>query len=300
MAYHIPVMLNECIDALQIKPGGTYIDVTFGGGGHSKAILDKLNSEGRLIAFDQDADAIANLIDDKRFVLVNQNFRFLKQYLKFLNAIPVDGILADLGVSSHQFDTPKRGFSIRFECDLDMRMSSGLKKDAKQILNTYSDEQLQQMFSQYGEIRNSKTLAHAIVSYRTGNKIRTTADLKSAVESCVFAKQESQYMAQVFQALRIEVNDELQALKDLLVQSAEVLNSEGKLVVLTYHSLEDRLVKNFIAKGNFEGIDEKDFYGNRLNRVFRATLKKPLSPTDEELKINPRSRSAKLRVAEKL
>lgn len=297
--YHLPVMLNECLDALNIKEGDTLVDVTFGGGGHSKAMLQQLTG-GRLIAFDQDADALQNTIVDNRFTLVNQNFKYLKQYLKFYNATPVDAILADLGVSSYQFDTAHRGFSTRFEGELDMRMNQSITKTAKSVLATYSETALQNVFSEYGEIRNSKTLAITIVEARTEAAINTTEDLKQVIKSCVSAAHANQYYAQVFQALRIEVNDELGVLKDLLVQSAEVLKSGGRLVVMSYHSLEDRLVKNFISKGNFEGVDEKDFFGNRINVLFKAENKKPITASDEELIANPRSRSAKLRIAVKL
>lgn len=297
--YHLPVMLNECLDALNIKEGDTLVDVTFGGGGHSKAMLQQLKG-GRLIAFDQDADALQNTIADNRFTLVNQNFKYLKQYLKFYNATPVDAILADLGVSSYQFDTAHRGFSTRFEGELDMRMNQSITKTAKSVLATYSETALQNMFSEYGEIRNSKTLAITIVEARTEAAINTTEDLKQVIKSCVSAAHANQYYAQVFQALRIEVNDELAVLKDLLMQSAEVLKSGGRLVVMSYHSLEDRLVKNFISKGNFEGVDEKDFFGNRINVLFKAENKKPITASDEELTANPRSRSAKLRIAVKL
>jgi 16S rRNA (cytosine1402-N4)-methyltransferase len=297
--YHLPVMLNECLDALNIKEGDTIVDVTFGGGGHSKAILERLKG-GKLIAFDQDTDALQNTINDSRFTLVNQNFKYLKQYLKFYNAAPVDAILADLGVSSYQFDTAHRGFSTRFEGELDMRMNQAISKTAKSVLATYSEAALQNMFSEYGEIRNSKTLAIAIAEARLESPINTTEDLKQAIKSCVSAAHANQYYAQVFQSLRIEVNDELAVLKDLLVQSTELLKSGGRLVVMSYHSLEDRLVKNFISKGNFEGVDEKDFFGNRINLQFKAENKKPITASAEELKSNPRSRSAKLRIAVKL
>lgn len=297
--YHLPVMLNECLDALNIKEGDTVVDVTFGGGGHSKAILKQLTG-GRLIAFDQDPDALQNTIVDNRFTLVNQNFKYIKQYLKFYNASPVDAILADLGVSSYQFDTAHRGFSTRFEGELDMRMNQSIAKTAKNVLATFSETALQNMFSEYGEIRNSRTLALTIVKARTEAAINTTEDLKQVIKSCVSAAHANQYYAQVFQALRIEVNDELGVLKDLLVQSAEVLRSGGRLVVMSYHSLEDRMVKNFISKGNFEGVDEKDFFGNRINVLFKAENKKPITASDEELIANPRSRSAKLRIAVKL
>ena len=297
--YHLPVMLNECLDALNISEGNTIVDVTFGGGGHSKAILERLTG-GRLIAFDQDEDALQNTIVDERLTLVNQNFKYLRQYLKFYNAAPVDAILADLGVSSYQFDTAHRGFSTRFEGELDMRMNQATVKTAKSILATYSEAALQHMFSEYGEIRNSKTLAIAITQARVEAAINTTQDLKQAIKSCVSAAHANQYYAQVFQALRIEVNDELDVLKDMLMQSAAVLKSGGRLVVMSYHSLEDRLVKNFISKGNFEGVDEKDFYGNRINVLFKSENKKPVTASAEELKTNPRSRSAKLRIAVKL
>lgn len=297
--YHLPVMLNECLDALNIKEGDTIVDATFGGGGHSKAILQQLQG-GRLIAFDQDADALKNEIADNRFTLVNQNFKYMKQYLKFYNAVPVDAILADLGVSSYQFDTAHRGFSTRFEGELDMRMNQATLKTAKTILATYSESQLQNMFSEYGEIRNAKTLALTIVQARSETEIKTTENLKQAIKSCVAAAHANQYYAQVFQALRIEVNDELAVLKELLAQSAEVLKSGGRLVVMSYHSLEDRLVKNFISKGNFEGIDEKDFFGNRINVLFKIISKKPITASNKELTSNQRSRSAKLRIAEKI
>ncbi|MEO8150553.1 MAG: 16S rRNA (cytosine(1402)-N(4))-methyltransferase RsmH [Bacteroidia bacterium] len=297
--YHQPVMLQECIDALEIKENGIYVDVTYGGGGHSRAIMERLKN-GRLIAFDQDEDALKNKIDDDRFTLVNQNFKYLRQFLKFHNALPVDGILADLGVSSHQFDTASRGFSTRFNSDLDMRMNRNAAKTAKQILAGYDEKKLQQLFSAYGEIRNAKTLAAAIVEARNTHPISTTDDLKNVLAKCVSAAKANQYYAQVFQALRIEVNEELDALKDFLEQSAEVLISGGRLVVMSYHSLEDRLVKNFISKGNFEGEDEKDFYGNRINVQFKAAYKKPVTPTAAEQSTNPRSRSAKLRVAIKI
>ena len=296
--YHTSVLLHECIEGLAINPDGVYVDVTFGGGGHSAAILQKLGKKGKLFAFDQDQDALKNAPDDKRFTLINANFRDMKRFLRLHNAIGVDGILADLGVSSWQFDTAERGFSYRFDGPLDMRMNRFAEKTAAQVLNTYSAEDLQKMFGEYGEVRNSKTLANAIVDLRNSQPLETIADLKSVAEQHRMGETHK-YLAQVFQAIRIEVNDELGALKDFLQQSVEVLNTGGRLVVLTFHSLEDRLVKNLIKHGNFEDEPEKDFFGHfKLN--LKAVNKKPVMATNEELKRNSRARSAKLRVAEKI
>ena len=297
--YHEPALLNECIEALQIKPDGVYVDVTFGGGGHSKEILKHLGESGRLIAFDQDEDAERNSIKDPRFVLVRQNYRFIKNFLRYYNALPVNGILADLGISSYQIDAADRGFSIRYEAELDMRMNRESKVTAADILNTYSEDNLLRVFSQYGEVHNSKTLARKIVDFRRTEKLTHIDQFKTAIYSCVDKKTESQYYAKVFQALRIEVNEELEALKEMLLQTANVLAPQGRLVVLSYHSLEDRLVKNIISKGIFEGEVEKDVFGNQKNVPLRSVNRKPIEATDEEVIRNPRSRSAKLRIAEK-
>ena len=297
--YHEPALLNECIEALDIKPDGVYVDVTFGGGGHSKEILKRLGDKGRLIAFDQDEDAERNAIKDPRFVLVRQNYRFLKNFLRYYDAIPVDGILADLGISSYQINEAERGFSIRFEAELDMRMNRESKVTAADILNQYSEEKLLKIFSQYGEVHNSKTLAKKIVEVRKETKLTHIDQFKEAIRSIADKQAESQYYAKVFQALRIEVNEELESLKEMLLETANVLAPQGRLVVLSYHSLEDRLVKNIIAKGQFEGEVEKDVFGNQKNNPFKAVNRKPIEATEEEVKRNPRSRSAKLRIAEK-
>jgi len=296
--YHTPVMLQECIAALAIRPEGTYVDVTFGGGGHSKEIMGQLGKEGRLLAFDQDEDARKNLLDDVRFTFVEQNFRYLKNYCRLYDAIPVNGILADLGVSSHQFDQADRGFSVRFDADLDMRMNQGGDLTAKKIINTYSEENLHRIFGMYGELQNAKTLAKTIVTARLNQPIDTIAELKNAIQNLIPKGKENKYLAQVFQALRIEVNQELEALQEFLVQSAEVLIPGGRLVVMSYHSLEDRLVKNFIAKGKFRGEVEKDFYGND-QKPFDAVSRGAITASEEEIKNNNRARSAKLRIAVK-
>jgi len=291
-------MLEECLHALNIMENGIYVDATFGGGGHSKAILDRLKT-GKLIAFDQDPDAWSNTIENKNFILIRQNFRFMLNYLKYQNSLPVNGILADLGISSHQIDDASRGFSTRYDNELDMRMSrSG--KSARQVVNEYSGQQLQHVFSAYGEIRNARTLAGAIISARALNPVETVNQLKEILSSNSTKANFSQYSAQVFQAIRIEVNDELEALRQLLQQSSEALATGGRLAVLSYHSLEDRIVKNFINQGKTEGEAEKDVYGNRLNIPFRPVNKKPLVPSEREIKENPRARSAKLRIAEKI
>ena len=301
MVYHEPVMPEECMQGLAIKPDGIYVDVTFGGGGHSKRILEKLGvNEGTVIAFDQDPDAGANKINDKRFILIRDNFSNMQQHLRQQGLIPVDGILADLGVSSHQFDEPSRGFSIRYEHNLDMRMDNENGITALEILNTYSEKELVRIFSNYGEVRNSKTLAAIIIQARIQNVLTDSSSFRKAIAHLVPKANESQYLAQFYQALRIEVNRELDALKALLEQSAEVLKQGGRLVVMSYHSLEDRLVKNFISKGNFEGTDNKDVFGNAIGLSFRPITKKPIVPSVQEIKENPRSRSARLRVAEKI
>ncbi len=291
-------MLQECIEALNIKPNGTYVDVTFGGGGHSREIMKHLGENGKLIAFDQDADAQRNKIDDKRFVFVDQNFRYLKNFCRLHGATKVDGILADLGVSSHQFDEAERGFSIRFDAELDMRMNQQSELTAKQVVNTYSEAELHRIFGIYGEIQNAKSLAKTIVTGRLNGQLSTVADLKNTITGLIPRGKEHKYLAQVFQALRIEVNQELEVLKDFLQQSADVLATGGRLVVMSYHSLEDRLVKNFIAKGKFSGEVEKDFYGND-QKPLEAVSRGAITATEEEIKENNRARSAKLRIAVK-
>lgn len=297
--YHKPVMLAECLEGLNIKSGGVYVDVTFGGGGHSKAILEKLEG-GKLYGFDQDADAQLNAdnINKSSFTLIASNFRYLKRYLKMYRVTKVDGILADLGVSSHQIDDPQRGFSTRFDAELDMRMDQSGRLTAKNVINQYSESELHRLLGMYGEVRNAKTLAAAIVTARTNNSINTVNDLKAVLERFAKRGKEFRYFAQVFQAIRIEVNEELKALEEMLEQSAEMLKTGGRLVVMSYHSLEDRLVKNFINKGDFRGKEEKDFYGNVIKPLV-AINRKPIEANEEEVKQNNRSRSAKLRIAEK-
>src|ERR1035437_63542 len=297
MQYHQPVLLKDCIDGLNIDPKGIYVDVTFGGGGHSREILKHLTT-GKLDAFDQDEDAQKNKIDDERFILIKQTFKCLKNFLKMYDALPVDGLLADLGVSSHQFDEADRGFSRRFDAKLDMRMDRNSKLTAADILNTYSEEELKRIFKVYGEVDNAGRLAYVIYHSKKEKKIETINDLKSAIEKCVKRGRENQYYAQVFQALRIEVNNELEVLKDLLTQSLEVLKPGGRLVVIAYQSLEDRLVKNIIRSGKFEGEIDKDFFGNQLT-PFNAITRKPITPSESEILENGRARSAKLRIAEK-
>ena len=296
--YHQPVMLQECIEALNIKPDGIYVDVTFGGGGHSREILKHLGPQGRLLAFDQDADAQKNLPNDDRLTFIDQNFRYLKNNCRLQGAISADGILADLGVSSHQFDQPERGFSIRFDADLDMRMDQGGSLTARDVVNSYTEEQLHRIFGIYGEIKNAKTLASTLVTVRLNKSIQTVADLKNAIGPLIPKGKENKYLAQVFQALRIEVNQELEALKEFLEQSVDVLKSEGRLVVMSYHSLEDRLVKNFIAKGKFHGEVEKDFFGNQI-KPLESLTRKAIAASEKEVKENNRARSAKLRIAVK-
>ena len=289
-------MLQECIDALAIKANGTYVDVTFGGGGHSKEIIKNLNQDGILVAFDQDQDAKENIINDDRFIFIDQNFRFLKNNLRAHDVLPVDGILADLGVSSHQFDVPERGFSTRFDGDLDMRMDQDGELTAQKVVNTYSEDQLHKIFGIYGEIQNAKTLAKTIITARLNAPLLTIADLKNAINHLIPKGKENKYLAQVFQALRIEVNQEMESLKDFLNQTIDVLATGGRLVVMSYHSLEDRLVKNFLAKGKFSGMVEKDFFGNEI-KPFDLVVKKSITASDEEIKLNNRARSARLRIA---
>lgn len=297
--YHVPVMLEECMEAMNIKPDGIYVDVTFGGGGHSREIMKRLGPNGRLIAFDQDPDAVKNALDDPRFTLVHQNFKFLKNNLRLLGIKEVDAVLGDLGVSSHQFDSAERGFSIRFDADLDMRMDQVADLDAKKVLNTYSEEELHRIFGMYGEIQNARSLAKTIVIARLQAPIETVAGLKEVIKKHVPRGKENKYHAQVFQALRIEVNQELEALQDFLTQTIAVLKPEGRLVIMSYHSLEDRLVKSFMQKGKFRGEVEKDFFGNEI-KPFHVISRKAIVAGDAELAINNRARSAKLRVAEKI
>lgn len=295
--YHLPVLLNECIDALNIRPDGVYVDATFGGGGHSRAILEKLDERGKLYGFDQDEDAAANAIQDPRFQLLPYNFSQLQTSLRLVGVRQVDGILADLGVSSHQLDTAERGFSYRFNASLDMRMSRNNPHTAAQIIAKYSADQLQDIFGRYGEVRNSKTLAQALVKARQTKKIETIQDLLLVVEPQIIG-QKFKYLGQVFQALRMEVNAELDALKALLQQATQVLAPQGRLAVITFHSLEEKLVKNWIRYGTFEDMPEKDFYGNFVTPL-QPLSKKVIEATETELAQNSRSHSAKLRVAEK-
>lgn len=295
--YHIPALLHETIDGLNIRPDGIYVDVTFGGGGHSREILARLGKNGKLVAFDQDEDALKNRLDDPRFIFVRSNFRYLKNFLRYHNIEKVDGILADLGVSFHHFDEAERGFSFRFDGELDMRMNTQSSLTAAKILNTYSEEQLADIFFFYGELRNARKIASVIVKARAEKAFKDISSFVEVLKPFFGRDKEKKDMARVFQALRIEVNKELDVLKDLLKQSLEVLNPEGRLVVLTYHSLEDRLVKNFIRSGNMEGKIEKDFYGNVLSPL-KAVNNKVIVASDEEIERNPRSRSAKLRIAE--
>jgi 16S rRNA (cytosine1402-N4)-methyltransferase len=298
--YHTTVLLNEAVEALAIRPEGVYVDATFGGGGHSQLILRGLGDRGKLVAFDQDDDVRTQMDsfgNDKRFMFLNHNFREIKRMLRFSAVRRVDGILADLGVSSYQFDEADRGFSYRFDAPLDMRMNQGEGKTAAVILNTYTAENLQKILSEYGEVRNSKTLAHALVAARVGKSYHSISDLL-AVSDPLSMGEKMRYRSQVFQALRMEVNDELGALKDFLQQSLEVLSVGGRLSVITFHSIEDRLVKNFMKSGNFDGELESDFYGN-ITRPFKVITKKPIEPSQEEIRSNPRARSAKLRIAEK-
>ncbi len=300
MAYHVPVMLKECIEGLAIKPEGIYVDVTFGGGGHTKEILKYIKG-GKLFSFDQDEDAKVNAepIKESSFTLVEANFRYLKRYLKLHGVTQIDGLLADLGISSHQIDSAERGFSTRFDADLDMRMDRSGTKSAKDIIATYQEKDLHKLFGMYGEVTNAKTLAAAVVKGRANQKINTVEELKTAIRHLAPRGKENKYFAQVFQALRIEVNDELKALEEMLLQSAEVLKPGGRLVVMSYHSLEDRLVKNFIGKGLFHGEPEKDVYGNYY-KPFEALTRKPVEASEEEVELNKRARSAKLRVGIKV
>lgn len=297
--YHVPVLLNESIEALDINPDGIYVDVTFGGGGHSRAILEKLSTRGHLFSFDQDLDAMKNAFQDDRFTFVRSNFMYLKNLLKYYGVEKIDGLLADLGVSSHHFDDEERGFSFRFNAPLDMRMNKSTSVSAADVLNTYPESKLTNIFSIYGELSNAKKIAHTIVQKRNDNPIVDTNQLLDIVKPYFMREREKKDLAKLFQALRIEVNNEMLVLRKMLNQTAEVMNSNGKLVVITYHSLEDRIVKNFIKSGNCEGDIQKDFYGNIIS-PFKALNNKVITPSEIEMNANPRSRSAKMRVAVKI
>ncbi|MCH2082030.1 MAG: 16S rRNA (cytosine(1402)-N(4))-methyltransferase RsmH [Saprospiraceae bacterium] len=294
MEYHLPVLAKESIDALEIKEDGVYVDATFGGGGHSRLILERLGDNGRLFGFDQDEDAHNNALEDERFTLIPHNFRHLKRFLRVHGVKKVDGILGDLGVSSHQLDVPERGFSFRFQSDLDMRMNQLDELTASKVLNTYTAGDLQNLFSRFGEVRNAKTLAHKITTERNLQTIQTVNDFLQIIAP-IIRGQRNKYLAQVFQALRMEVNDEVGALVDLLSQCIEMLKTDGLMVMISYHSIEDRLVKDFLRFGNAEGKAIKDFYGN-IYRPFKILTKKAFLPSEEEIKVNPRARSAKMRV----
>jgi len=297
MEYHNPVLLKETVDGLNIKPDGIYVDVTFGGGGHSKEILSRLGPNGKLFGFDQDEDAIANALPDDRFTLISENFRYIKRFLRFYGVKQVDGILADLGVSSHQFDVPERGFSTRFDAGLDMRMSKKNDLDAYKVINEYDDANLKRVFYDYGELKNAPLLSRTIIEAREKRAISTTDDLKIVLGKYLPEKVKNKVLAQIYQAIRIEVNQEMDVLKEFLEQSLEVLKPEGRLSVISYHSLEDRLVKRFMKNGMFEGEPERDFFGN-FSVPFKL-VGKLIVPSDAEIKINNRARSAKLRIAEK-
>ena len=295
--YHVPVLLEESVSGLNIDPDGVYLDLTFGGGGHSREILKRLK-DGCLIGFDQDSDALANVPDDSRFIFVNHNFRYLRNFLRYCGYDEADGILADLGVSSHEFDEAGRGFSFRFDAEVDMRMNQRSRLKATDILNTYSEENLIRIFRNYGEVDNVRRLVDLIVNARTGKMITRSEEFLQVIAPCVPKQKEKKYLAQVYQALRIEVNGELEALEDMLKEAERALRPGGRLVVITYHSLEDRIVKNFLKSGNFEGKVEKDFYGH-VKRNFELVNRKVIVPSEEEIERNPRARSAKLRIAEK-
>ncbi len=298
MEYHNPVLLHPTVDGLNIKPDGVYVDVTFGGGGHSKEILKRLGPNGKLFAFDQDEDALANALPDERFTLINENFRFIKRFLRFHGVKEVDGILADLGVSSHQFDVPERGFSTRFDAELDMRMSQKNDLNAYRVVNEYEEQDLRRVFFDYGELKNAPVLARTIVEARKDYPIKTTDELKEVLKKYLPEKVKNKILAQIYQAIRIEVNQEMDVLKEFIEQSLEILKPGGRFSVISYHSLEDRLVKRFIKNGMFEGEPERDFFGN-FSVPFK-TIGKLIVPDNEEIKINNRARSAKLRIAEKV
>jgi 16S rRNA (cytosine1402-N4)-methyltransferase len=298
MEYHNPVLLQASVDGLDIKPDGIYVDVTFGGGGHSKEILKRLGPNGKLFAFDQDEDALANTLPDERFVLINENFRFIKRFLRFYGVKSVDGILADLGVSSHQFDVAERGFSTRFDAELDMRMSKKNDLNAYRVVNEYDDANLRRVFLDYGELKNAPVLARTIIEAREYKPINTTDELKEILTKYLPERVKNKVLAQIYQAIRIEVNQEMDVLKEFLEQSLEILNPSGRLSVISYHSLEDRLVKRFMKNGMFEGEPERDFFGN-FSVPFK-TIEKLIVPDNAEIKSNNRARSAKLRIAQKI
>lgn len=299
MNYHNPVLLQTCIDNLITNPSGTYVDVTFGGGGHSRAILNTLDSGGKLLAFDQDEDSHANLIDDERFQFVPSNFKNLTRFLQYHRAYPVDGILADLGISSHQIDTAERGFSYSKDGILDMRMNTQAGISAREIINEWDEQQLSRIFFQYGELREGRQLARQIIKKRTEQSIDTTLQLSEVLKACLPKGKENKYLSKIFQALRIEVNKEMEVLESFLTQTTAALKPGGRLVIISYHSLEDRLVKNFMRSGNLNGEVEKDFFGNPLT-PFKLISRKAIIPDEEEIMTNPRARSAKLRIAEKI
>jgi 16S rRNA (cytosine1402-N4)-methyltransferase len=298
-AYHIPVLAPESIDGLDVRPAGIYVDATFGGGGHSRLLLDRIGDEGRLYGFDQDADAEANALSDSRFTFVRSNFRFVANFMDWHGETVIDGLIADLGVSWHHFDDACRGFSFRFNAPLDMRMNRQATLTAADLLNTGAEEALADIFYRYGELRQARAIARAVIRRRESRKFATTGDLIDCLKPFFSREKEKKIMAQAFQALRIEVNDEMGALRELLCQSLKLLRPGGRIAVITYHSLEDRLVKNFLRAGNFEGKAEKDFFGN-LSSPFRTVNNKPITPSEKEISENPRSRSAKLRIAEKI
>jgi 16S rRNA (cytosine1402-N4)-methyltransferase len=295
--YHKPVLLHESIEGLRISPGGIYVDVTFGGGGHSRAILERLEG-GRLIAIDQDTEAAGNVIDDARFTLVHGNFRYLIQYLRYLGALPADGILADLGISSHQIDRVERGFTLRAEAPLDMRMDQGLEQSAATLLAKATQEELQQIFRNFGEIQHAGRVASSLIRYRDNQPLETSDAIREALKHMIPARQEHKFLAKVFQALRIAVNDELEALKEFLTQSPDILKPGGRLAVISYHSLEDRLVKHFLRSGNFEDKPDTDFFG-KVHSPFRMITRSAVTPSERELAENNRARSARLRIGEK-
>ena len=296
--YHKPVLLEESINGLKINPNGTYIDATYGGGGHSKEILKNLSSSGRLIAFDQDQDAIQNKILDKRLNLVKSNFKYLSNYLNYFQIRKIDGLLADFGISSHQIDSEKRGFSTRFECELDMRMNNSQKTDAKEVINEYKKDQLEYIFKNFGEVKNYRKVTQIIISERINKKITTTNDIKKILSPLTNKKEENKFFAKIFQAIRIEVNNELEVIKTLLEKSSKYLNRGGRLVFISYHSLEDRMVKKFIQNGGFTNETSSDLYGNKKLNLIK--IGKMITPSEKEILINNRSRSAKLRIAEKI
>lgn len=298
MSYHSPVLLKETVDGLDIKKDGVYVDVTFGGGGHSKEILKRLGEDGKLFAFDQDEDALKNALDDERFTLINENFRYITQFLKFYGIRKVDGILADFGVSSHQFDKAERGFSTRFDADLDMRMSKKNSTSAYDVVNNYSYDDLRKVFFEYGDLRNANALSKTIIAYREESSIKTTEELKEVLQRFLPNFKEHKILAQIYQAIRIEVNQEIQVIKEFLLQTPSLLDKGGRISILSYHSLEDRLVKRFVREGQFEGEAEKDFYGN-IDVPFKK-VGGLIVPSKEEIKENNRARSAKLRIAERI